>query len=521
MRRFLALCLAIAALTASGVLMTITAETGTTVTYTFLGERAENAGFARGSIVITPDGSGASSGYYLVYFTDEQGVLAGYDELAFAPATGGEVRISVGDGLMIPLGATGIAVFESDTHFLDEPPAIETAVAVCPIPASKQLTSLGKLQNSFGALSDTHMNYQPYDRGAFEKLAYAMDFFAAEGMEYVVITGDATGDRGENPDLEAQYEKHLEILRDSDFDESKVYEGIGNHGNTPKDNPLLAQYLGGADEDHPYENSPYFSVFKKGADGQRDMLWIFTAQELNAPGETAKYDNFSEEQMDWIEGLLTEYGETETNIFMSVHAPFLNYGAGDRKNGGYGACIVFKEEYKQTMRLKQLLSTYKNVIVMSGHTHVTMYDGVNYSNENGAFARTVHIGSNCQPCGYGATDTYARSTDGRHPVTPEYGSEGYTVVIYEKYIVLTGYNFSTGKKIPKACLLLPVDVDAPLTEETASAPESITEQSTEPSADETSAEENDGLPIGGIAAGGAVLAAGAALTAVLIAKKKK
>ena len=198
----------------------------------------------------------------------------------------------------------------------------------------------------------------------------------------------------------------------------------------------------------------------------------------------------------------------------------MNYGAGDRKNGGYGACIVFKEEYKQTMRLKQLLSTYKNVIVMSGHTHVTMYDGVNYSNENGAFARTVHIGSSCQPCGYGATDTYARSTDGRYPVTPEYGSEGYTVEIYEKYIVLTGYNFSTGKKIPKACLLLPVDVDAPLTEETVSAPESITEQSTEPSADESSAEENDGLPIGGIAVGGAVLAAGIA-AAVLVAKKKK
>ena len=520
MRRFPALVLAVA-LAASSVFMTCMAETGTAVTYEFLGERAEDAGFAYGIITVTPDGSGATDGYYLVYFTDAQGVLAGYDELAFAPVTGKKVRISVGDGLMIPLGATGIAVFESKTHFLDEPPAMETAVAVCSIPASKQLASLGTLQNSFGALSDTHMNYQPYDRGAFEKLAFAMDFFADEGMEYVVITGDATGDRGENPDLEAQYEKHLQILQDSDFDETKVYEGIGNHGNTPKDNPLLAQYLSGADEEHPYENSPYFSVFKKGAEGQRDLLWIFTAQELNAPGDSAKYENFSKEQMDWIEGLLTTYGETETNIFMSVHAPFLNYGAGDRKNGGYGACITFKKEYEQTMRLKALLSEYKNVIVLSGHTHVTMYDGVNYSTENGAFARTVHIGSSCQPCGYGATDTYARSTDGRYPVTPEYGSEGYTVEIYEKYIVFTGYNFSTGKKIPKACLLMPVDIHAPLQEETVSSAESTSEQSTESSADETSSDKPEGLPIGGIAAGCAVLAAGAALTAVLIVKKKK
>lgn len=518
MRRFSALILAVA-LAASSVLMICTAETGTTVTYDFFGEHAESAGFAHGNIVVTPDGAGAAEGYYLVYYTDGNGVLAGYDELAFAPITGKKVRIPVGDGLMIPLGATGIAVFESKTHFLDEPPAIETAVAVCEIPASKRLASLGTLQNSFGALSDTHMNYQPYDRGAFEKLAYAMDFFAREGMEYVVITGDATGDRGENPDLEAQYEKHLQILKDSDFDESKVYEGIGNHGNTPGDNSLLAQYLGGTDEEHPYENSPYFSVLKKGTDGQRDLLWIFTAQELNAPGETAKYDNFSEAQMDWIEGLLTTYGETGTDIFMSVHAPFLNYGAGDRKNGGYGGCIVFKQEYAQTMRLKALLSEYKNVVVLSGHTHVTFYDGVNYSDENGHFARTVHIGSSCQPCGYGATDTYARSTDGRHPVTPEYGSEGYTVELYEKYIVFTGYNFSTGKKIPKACLLMPVDVDAPLTEETVSSSESIAEQSDEPSAEESSSDRSDGLPIGGIAIGCAVVTAGIA-AAVLVAKKK-
>ena len=524
MRRFLVLLLAAAVLAASGVLMTCMAETGTTVTYEFLGDRAEDAGFAHGKIVVTPDDSGAQDGYYLVYFTDENGVLAGYDELAFAPITGSKTTIAVGDGLMIPLGATGIAVFESDTHFVDEPPAIETAVAACSIPESKRLLSLGELQTGFGALSDTHMNYQQHDRGAYEKLAYAMDFMAKEGMEYVVITGDATGDRGENPDLEAQYEKHLEILRDSDFDESKVYEGIGNHGNTPRDNALLSQYLGGADEDHPYEHSPYFSVLKKGTEGQRDLLWIFAAQELNAPGDSVKYDNFSKEQMDWIEGLLTTYGETETNIFMIVHSPFLNFGAGDRKNGGYGACIDFRSEFEQNMRLKQLLSDYKNVVVMSGHTHVTFYDGVNYSDENGSFARTVHVGSSSQPCGYGASDKYARSTDGRYTVTPEYGSEGYTVEIYEKYIVFTGYNFSTGKKIPAACLLLPVDINAPLQDEATSLPESTDEsvaQSIEQSTGETSANKNGGLPIGGIVVGCAVLTAGAVLAAVLIGKKKK
>ena len=233
--------------------------------------------------------------------------------------------------------------------------------------------------------------------------------------------------------------------------------GIGNHGNTPADIHLLDTYLGTDDEVHPYKSSPYFYILKEGDEGERDTLWIFTAQEMNAPGDSAKYDNFSKAQMDWVEGLLTQYGNTETNIFMCIHAPFLNYGAGDRKNGGYTACITFKEEYTQTMRLKSLLETYKDVIVMSGHTHVTMYEGVNYSNENGAFARTVHTGSNCQPCGYEeGSNSLTRSYDGRYNVTPEYGSEGYTVEIYEDFIIYTGYNFSTGKKIPAACLILPV-----------------------------------------------------------------
>ena len=513
--------LAVTALTA-GSMFTTLAESATTVTYTFSGDTADRRGFAYGKIVVTPGEGSATEGHYLVYYTDENGVLEGYDELATTPITGRKVNISVPDGLMIPMGATGIALFESDKRFLDEPPAIDTAVAVCEIPESKRLKSLGDLQVSFGALSDSHMNYQPYDRGAFEKLAFALEFFAEKQMDYLVITGDATGDRGENPDLDAQYEKHLEILNASSFPADKVYEGIGNHGNTPKDAPLLDHYLGGEDEDHPFEGSPYFSLFKEGKEGQRDLLFIFTAYELKAPSDSAKYETFSVEQMDWIESLLTQYGETETNIFMIIHAPFLNFGAGDRKNGGYGACIPFKAEYPQTMRLKGLLETYKDVVVMSGHTHVTMYDGVNYSDEKGSFARTVHIGSTCQPCGYGGTDTYTRSTDGRYTVTPQYGSEGYTVEIYERYIVFTGYNFSTGKKIPAACLLLPVSIYMTDEEEEESTAESLPEEVSENTAESLPAPpaEKKSLPLG-LVIGGIVLAIGAVTGVSLAIKKKK
>ena len=427
-----------------------------TVTIEFVGDERETAGFAQSEITVTPNNGGIQSGYYLVYYTDGEKILPDYDEVTAIKINGkNAVKGYISDGIMFPANAKGFAVFECDTYFFDKTPDIKNAVATVEIPENKRLPDLGEAEFSFGALSDTHMNYEQHSRGAYAKLSYAMDFYAENNMDIVIIAGDATGDRGENPDLEAQYEKHIEIINNSDFALEKVYESIGNHGNTPKDSSLLDKYLGGDDEVHPFEGSPYFYVLFEGEGDNRDNLFIFMAQELKAPGDSAAYDNFSKEQIDWLEELLTRYGKTETNIFIIEHAPFLNYGAGDIENGTYTACITFKEEYKQTMRLKALLETYKDAIVMSGHTHVSLYENANYSDEFNSFARTVHIGSSSQPCGYGESASMIRSYDGRRQVTPEYGSEGYTVDVYSDYIVYTGYNFSTGKKIPCACLLIP------------------------------------------------------------------
>lgn len=435
------------------------------VSLVFTGDEADKAGFAQCEITVTPD-SKTDADYFLIYYTDSTGVLPDYDQVLFIPADGSNpVKGTVSDGRMLPVGATGIAVFESDSHFSETAPHISTAVATASIPQSKQTKALSDAEFSFGTLSDTHMNYEQHNRGAYAKLAYAMNFYAKENMDLVLIAGDATGDRGETPDLEEQYEKHLEILEASDFPADKVYEAIGNHGNTPSDAPLLDQYLGGNDEVHPYQNSPYFHLLVQGKNGGRDNLFIFMAQELEKPGDSAKYDNFSKAQIDWLEGLLTQYGKTETNIFILEHAPFLGWGAGDIPGGGYTACVTLKDEYTQTMRFYQLLKEYKDAVVLSGHTHVSFYEDANYSDENGSFARTVHVGSSSQPCGYGTGTKLVRSYDGRKNVTPEYGSEGYTVHIYSDKIVFTGYNFSTGKKIPAACLIMPVKTETPKDDE--------------------------------------------------------
>lgn len=454
MKRIAAILLSLLMIIGCFTIVSSAAET-TSLTIEFTGDEADKAGFAQSRLTVLPGDNAAKSGYYLFYYTDGTRVLSDYDEIGSVAITGTRAVFDIKDGAMIPENAAEIAVFESASRFLDNAPSLSTAVARAEIPSAKRLT-LGTPETKFGAVSDVHMNYEGYSRGAYQKWANALEFFSLWGAEHIIVAGDMTGDRGENPDLEAQYSKYVQIVNSSSFPFNKIYEGIGNHGNTPADAPLMDKYLGGSDEVHPYTNSPYYHVLIKGGANERDNLYIFMQQEITAAGHSASYDNFSKAQIDWLEGLLVQYGNTDTNIFIIEHSPFLNYGAGDKKNGAYTTMVKFDPAFTQNMRLKSLLSTYNQAIVMSGHSHVSLYDDVNYSDEYNEFARTVHIGSTCQPCAYGGTSTYTRSTDGRYEVTPTYGSEAYTVEVYSDYIVYTGYNLSTGKKIPAACIIMPI-----------------------------------------------------------------
>ncbi len=427
------------------------------MTYTFEGVHADIPGFAQGTITLTPcDDSAALEGYYLLYFADENGLLAGYDELASLPITGETVSYTVPKAVLLPPEATALAVFESHERFLDKQPSFDKRAALLRLPTEKMWIPSAP-EYTFGAVADVHMNYEAHNRGAYQKWENTLNYFAAQGMDDIVVAGDMTGDENEGT-LAAQYQIYCSIIEASDYPSNHIFECIGNHGNTEQGRLQFTQYTSGTEEDHPFEGSPWFSVLRKGV--TRDNLFIFMAQELKAPGDSANYDNFSKEQIDWVESLLKTYNNTETNIFIVEHSPFLNYGPGDRHpRGGYTGMVTFKSYYLQSMRLKKLLERYRDVILMSGHTHLSLYDGENYSDEDGTSCRMIHIGSNCQPCSYGTGEKLIRSTDGRHDVSPTYGSEAYTVSVYSDRIVYIGRNLSTDTIIPSACFVLPIHTE--------------------------------------------------------------
>ena len=283
--------------------------------YEFVGDEKEKPGFAQGYLHVTPLEGAKKSGNYVVYLADHEKLLTEYDEFANFYITGEETSYYIKDGRYLPYEARRLVIFESNKQFYSKTFNIEDAADIIEIPKEKRL----KLTDStftFGSTSDVHINFETLGFGSKAKWVQLLDFYSDKNVNHLIITGDMTGEAG----LEDDYQYYIDSINSSDIPLENVYEAIGNHGNSPSMLPYFTQYTSGSDEVHPYKNSPYYHVFVGG------NLFIFMAQELNGPSDSAAYDNFSKEQIDWLEGLLDTYGKTDTNIFVIIHSPFLNFG---------------------------------------------------------------------------------------------------------------------------------------------------------------------------------------------------
>ena len=343
--------------------------------------------------------------------------------------------------MLLPSAATEILVFESTGSSLANPNSQIPAAAII-IPESKTLNA-GDSYYSFASVSDVHVNYTDY--GAAQKWTNALNLFAQKKLDSVIISGDMTGSGSMS-----EYQSYIAAIEASNFPADKIFEARGNHDS--QNNAMFLRFTSSDLEKRPNSTSPYFYVLVESPDGHKDNLFIFLAQELSNASNTNLQDNFSDNQMNWLESLLEQYAGTDTNIFIVEHAVIRNFGPGDRYNGVYVQPLIFSNQYKNNMRLKSLLTEYKEVIMMTGHTHLSFYDWLNYSDENGTAARMIHNSSISQPRSYTSSGSISYNSEGK--TTSTYGSEGYMVYVYDDYILYVGYNLSTGKIIPRASFIL-------------------------------------------------------------------
>ncbi len=384
--------------------------------YDFTGDHAKDPGYACGTVTLK------GKDVYTLCWADENGALVDYEEIAVIDAMKKNTFVFE-KSIAIPQQATRLLLRSENTE-------VDSIV----LPEEKLLA--GTPDVSFASVSDIHLNYNHLNASA--KWRSALKWFKELELPFVVSAGDI-GEKGS----ESEYKQYIRCIESAGYTQAEVHEAMGNH-----DTPNLESFLATTAEGVHSGSEPYYYILKQGEG--RDNLFIFMASQITEIAATNTQDNFTVEQMNWVEELVKDYSG-KANIFLVQHAVMRNFGPGDRYNGAYVQPMLFSENFTQNCRLRQLLMEHKEIIMLNGHTHLSIREGLNFSDE---YARIIHNGSVSQPRSYTASGSISYDSEGK--TTAKYGSEGYVVRVYSDAIVFQGADLSTKKIIPTVCFIMPV-----------------------------------------------------------------
>lgn len=406
------------------------------LSYTFTGDEKNKAGYAEGKITL----SSVPDGEYTLYWADSEKALDGFYPIAKIKNGG---TFSFKDHNAIPAGASKlIACAGKDT-------SVKNAAAIYDIPAAKRLKYKSSDANyTFMNYSDIHIDqasnqYYKYSELHFKK---ALETAAKRKADFIVTAGDNITN-AEGPGKE--FNKYQTILADSDYT-GYVYEASGNHELKKGDRKdLLSTFISatGLDgkKDTIKRNKPYYSV----TEPKTGDLFIFMALEfLFSPYEG---DEFTNEQLDWFENLLKENYKKNKNIFLIQHALIEGYGAGDDEDNFY--TVPLSTKYKTTIRFRDIIEKYKNITWISGHTHIALKYGYNYSNMNDFSCNMIHDSSVCCPTllNYNSHNlSYAAASDEEYKDL----TEGYYVQVFDDACIYYGENLYHNKIYPAATYII-------------------------------------------------------------------
>ena len=400
------------------------------VTYTFTGDDADRPGYAEGIIEIEPAETDPAGGSYVLCYADGDAILSDYEPIAVLPITGEAVSFNMIRKMALPETAEQIAVFTTEDGSVPADASLSDA-RLAVIPAEKRFAS-GETELRFASVSDLHLDGDT----PRSKWKTAVTTFKEFDLPLIVGCGDYSS-RGEAECFTA----FSDVLEETGY-EGTFWGCIGNHDTADKEtwHEYFRPYGPDGDTLYFYEIAPNGDVF------------IFMAQDVITEFESGKdssdIENFSAEEIDWLEGVLKQYANTGVNIFVYCHSNFLNWGAGFPYPSMDQHGLYITSKYKNTVRLKALLDEYKEVIYCSGHTHARYSLGNVFNDIDGTSARMFHISSIASPRDMPETrDTYTNSTD-------ETDSEASICTVYENDIVYRGYNFATGTYLPEACFIV-------------------------------------------------------------------
>ncbi len=402
-----------------------------TLSYNF---KYANAGYAEGRVELKA-GSSADYGTYYLYWANDTKALDGYAPITTLTLNTSVKYFEFDEFTAIPADATKVIAVKSTTS-----KTVASASAVYDIPAEKQFVKSSTKQYDFQALSDIHIQHDDsYWVHSKSHFANALEMAAKRDVEFIAICGDQVNGYGYS-NLEKEWPQYLRILADSSY-ANPIYETNGNHeikgnGGSSAQTQDHSIYKIASGLNIETGKLPATTYYEKTING--DHYLFMTLEKSGSPNE---YSEFSDEQLDWLEGLTKKYKDDGHKIILFQHALIKQYGAGDDLvSPYYGGAL--NPEFSDVKRFMSILEANKDIIWFSGHSHVDFKYKYNFSNMDGATAYTVHI-----PSTSSTTHPNASTGSNDYIMSPD-SSQGYFVDVYDKYVVINGTDLVKNEILP-------------------------------------------------------------------------
>ncbi len=451
MKKTIAIVLAMLTLLASVMCTSFVANAagGVTISYAFSGDEATKAGYAEGTISLKVNNSSAAGNYYL-YWADNTKALSGYRYIATMNVTsGGTGTYKMLDHTAIPPRATQIIAIKSSSVPTNK--AVSAAEGTYTIPESKRL-STGEAIYNFGAFSDPQIANDSYGNGRYpydeDHWAAALETFTARDVDFLVSSGDIVNDQNGGQTYAVEYQRYQKILADSSF-VNPVWEANGNHDvhvswqhnvSNVLNKPFVVGTGINSNADSIKANKAYFEI----TEPKTGDHFIFLAQEGGF--YTNEVEQFSDAQLAWLEGLLKKYHGDGKNIFILEHANIEGWGSGDKASSPFYYDLGMKKSQKSTAKFIELMQTYKECIIVTGHTHLELSAHLNYSDNNGTSAVMIHNSA------IGGVRRLVNGSVNRDPVKGL--TEGYFVDVYNNCVIFNGANLYTNEIMPDCTYII-------------------------------------------------------------------
>lgn len=338
-----------------------------------------------------------------IYYADNTGILADYDKVCTLENTEYNYFNNLN---FAPVEAAKIVACTYKT---------QSILAECSIPTDFKETNLGTKLYSVGLLSDIHIDGDGTDEAsASADFKRALTYFNTRASA-VCCAGDLCCENG--------------------YNELTTFKSLVDN------NAIIPVYSSRGNHDTRYPLSDWNTIGYELYEEKtiNNEHYLFLGMNTESFGDNC----FTTEELDWLEQKLISYANERVYLFFHVFSPNT---CGDVNN--LYPWNKLDTTSATIQRFLTLMTTYKNVIYFSGHSHLSFSCqkfGANANVfSNGTMCKRVHIPSCAKP----RNSETGNSADGITTISA--GSEGYLMDVYENYIVLKGIDFTKLKILPIA-----------------------------------------------------------------------